>query len=437
MNKTDIKITETKSDFLSKSRKIKSPFWRKFVTFMMVFGPGIIVMEADNDAGAVSTYTQAGAIYGMNLLWILVLLLPVTYFCQEMVVRLGIATGKGHASMIYKRFGKWWGRFSLFDLELVNFFTLVTEFAAISLAFSKMGVSPYISVPVGAVSLIFLVASGNYLRWERIVVFLCLLDIVWIYLMFRAQPNGVEVVQNFVPNIPHGGITSDLIFMIIAIVGTTVAPWQLFFQQSIVADKKLRFKDLKWARLDTFIGAVFTVIVAGCMMLVGNIMHQKGITYTDPAQMSEALLPILGHTAKYLLLMLMVNAAVLGTIAISLSSAFAYSEVAGWNHSLQRKFKEAKGFYSVYIVAVILAAAIVLIPKAPLQVIIVGVQVLAGVMLPSAIIFLQLLLNDKELLGDRFVNKNWNNWINWVVIIILFILSFILAGQILLPEVFK
>lgn len=407
------------------------------MTFLMVFGPGLIVMEADNDAGAVSTYTQAGATYGMNLLWILVLLLPVTYFCQEMVVRLGIATGKGHAAMIYQRFGKWWGNFSLFDLELVNFFTLVTEFAAISLAFSKLGVDPMISVPVSAVLLILLVTSGSYLRWERIVVILCLLDLVWIYLMFHIQFNGVEVVKNFVPNIPRGGITKDLIFTIIAIVGTTVAPWQLFFQQSIVADKKLRFKDLKWARLDTFIGAVFTVVVAGCMMLVGNVMHQKGIPYTDPAQMAGALMPILGQTGKYLILMLMVNAAVLGTIAISLSSAFAYSEVAGWGHSLQRKFKDAPGFYLFYTLAVLLAAAIVLIPRAPLQLIIVSVQVLAGLMLPSAIIFLQILLNDKELLGERFVNKKWNNWINWIVIIILFILSFILAAQIMLPELFN
>ena len=132
-------------DFLSKTRVVKNPFWRNILTFLMVFGPGLIVMEADNDAGAVSTYTQAGAQYGTHLLWILLLLLPITYFCQEMVVRLGIATGRGHADMIYQRFGKWWGRFSLFDLELVNFLTLVTEFAAISLAFSKVGIVPYFS----------------------------------------------------------------------------------------------------------------------------------------------------------------------------------------------------------------------------------------------------------------------------------------------------
>jgi hypothetical protein len=148
------------------------------LTFLMVFGPGLIVMEADNDAGAVSTYVQAGAQYETHLLWLLLLLLPITYFVQEIVVRLGIATGRGHAAMIYRRFGKWWGRFSLADLLLVNFLTLVTEFAAIALALAKMGIDPRIGVPVAAAALTALVLTGSYRRWERIVVFLCLLDAV-------------------------------------------------------------------------------------------------------------------------------------------------------------------------------------------------------------------------------------------------------------------
>src|SRR6516225_11775516 len=147
------------------------------LTFLMVFGPGLIVMEADNDAGAVSTYVQAGAQYGTHLLWLLLLLLPICYFVQEMVVRLGIAKGQGHAAMIYRRFGKWWGRFSLADLLLVNFLTLVTEFAAIALALGKMGIDPRFGVPVAAVALTALVLTGSYRRWEGIVVALCLLDL--------------------------------------------------------------------------------------------------------------------------------------------------------------------------------------------------------------------------------------------------------------------
>jgi len=223
--------------------------------------------------------------------------------------------------------------------------------------------------------------------------------------------------------------------MVIAIVGTTIAPWQLFFQQSCVADKKLRFRDLQYSRIDVAAGAVFMIGSAAAMMLVGDVLHRNGLSYENPAQMAGVLGPLLGPAVKYGILLLMVNAAVLGTTAISLASSWAYSEVVGWEHSLQKSVREAPGFYAVYIVAILAAAGIVLIPNAPLQLIILGVQVLAGLMLPSAIIFLQLLLNDRELLG-QYANKRWNNWINWTIIAVLFALSAILAVQVLLPNLF-
>jgi Mn2+/Fe2+ NRAMP family transporter len=415
---------------------VKSKWLHSLLTFLVVFGPGLIVMVADNDAGAVSTYSQAGAQYGTHLLWVVLLLLPVTYFIQEMVVRLGIATGQGHAAMIYQRFGKWWGLFSLVDLELVNFLTLVTEFAAIDLALSMMGVNPRIGVPLSAVALVLITLTGSYRRWERTVVFLCFLDLAWFYIAFAMKPAmGAALRDTIIPSMPRGGITADLTFLVIAIVGTTVAPWQLFFQQSCIADKKLRFSDVRWARLDTFMGACITVTVAGCMMLAGNASHIHGFNFTDPAQMAADIGTFAGPAMRMLILMMMINAAILGTTAISLSSAWAYGEVRGWPHSLQLPFSKAKGFYIVYTLCVAAAAGLVLIPRAPLQLIILGVQVLAGVMLPSAIIFLQLLLNDKELLGS-YANKPWNNWVNWTIIIVLFALSLVLAAQVAAPNLF-
>ncbi len=404
----------------------------------MVAGPGLIVMAADNDAGAVSAYTEAGAKYGTHLLWVLILLLPCTYFVQEMVVRLGIATGEGHAAMIYKRFGSWWGVFSLFDLLLVNFVTLVTEFACISLAMSRMGVSPYIAVPMAAAALCALVLTASFRRWERITVFLCFFDLAWLALAWKFSPGAGQVLRDsFVPSIPAGGISGSLMFMVIAIVGTTIAPWQLFFQQSCVADKKLRFADLNWARLDTFIGAVIVILVAAGMMLAGNQMLVHGLRYTDPAQMSVSLGAAHGSPwLRNILLLLMCNAAILGATTISLSSSWAYGEVKGWPSSLQLNLREAPGFYAIYIACVWLAAGLVLIPGAPLQLIILSVQVLAGIMLPSAIIFLQLLLNDKELLGEGFINRPWNNWVNWTIIIVMFALSVILAAQVIAPNLF-
>jgi len=413
--------------------------WQKHVlTFLMVFGPGLIVMEADNDAGAVSTYMQAGGQYGLHLLWLLVVLLPICYFVQEMVARLGIATGKGHAAMIYERFGKWWGHFSLIDLLAVNFLTLITEFAAISLALSALGISPHISVPVSALGLTLMVATGSYLRWERIVIALCLMDLTWFALAYLVHPGWSAVARSIGnPGIPAGGITSSLVFLVIAIVGTTIAPWQLFFQQSCVTEKRLRFADLKWARLDTLIGATFTVFVAGAMMLVGNYGFQHKVVFQDPAQLAVALGPLAGKFVRNGVLLLMVNAAVLGTTAISLASAWAYGEVKGWEHSLHKKLWEAPGFYATYIACVGAAAAFVLIPHVPLQLVIISVQVFAGLILPSAIIFLQLLLNDRDLLGDRWVNRPWNNYINWTIIVVLFALSLLLAAQVMLPKLFQ
>lgn len=410
---------------------------RRLLHFMVVAGPGLIVMVADNDAGAISTYSQAGAQYGTSLLWVLLLLLPVTYFVQEMVARLGIATGEGHAAMIYQRFGTWWGRFSLIDLLVVNFLTLVTEFAAVALAARPLGIHPAVAVSLAGVGLIVLVGTGSYRRWERMTLALCGLNLAWFALAIWVAPHWQTAFSDFiVPRVPAGGLTGNLVFLGIAIVGTTIAPWQLFFQQSCVADKRLRFADLKAARIDTAFGAVAVVAFAGCMMLVGDALFRAGLSYEDPAQMAIVLIPRIGHVGATAILLLMVNAALLGATAISLSSAWACGEVMGWRISLQSNLAEAPKFYAAYAVCVAAAAGVTLLPGAPLQTIILSVQVLAGVMLPAAIVFLQLLLNDRELLGVRFANRPWNNWVNWTVIAVLFALSFVLAAQVLLPGQF-
>jgi Mn2+/Fe2+ NRAMP family transporter len=415
------------------------PGWRhRVLHFLVVAGPGLIVMVADNDAGAVSTYTQAGAQFGTSLLWVLLLLLPVTYFVQEMVARLGIATGQGHAAMIYQRFGKWWGRFSLVDLLLLNFLTLVTEFAAIALAARHLGLTPSVVVPLAAVGLILLVGTGSYRRWERMTLLLCGLNLAWFGLAALVRPDwGSAAMDSVLPNVPPGGVSGDFVFLVIAMVGTTIAPWQLFFQQSCVADKRLRFADLKLARLDTLVGAVAVVAFAGCMLLVGDAMHRNGLSYQDPAQMAGALTPLIGIVGSKLILLLMCNAALLGATAISLSSAWAWGEVMGWRNTLEARISQAPHFYAAYALCVAAAAGLVLVPGAPLQMIILGVQVLAGVMLPSAIVFLQLLLNDRAMLGERFANRRWNNWVNWTVIAALFALSLVLAAQVIAPTLFS
>ncbi len=300
----------------------------------------------------------------------------------------------------------------------------------------QAGDRPALGSLLSALALIVIVLTGSYRRWERTVVFLCVLDLAWFWIAFRLHPPlGAITRGTLIPSMPPGGLTPSLMFLTIAFMGTTVAPCQLFFQQSCIADKRLRFADLKWARLDTLLGACITITVAGCMMIAGNASHVHGFAWRDPAQMAVDIGSFTNGFFKNAILLLMINAAVLGTTAISLSSAWAYGEIRGWPHSLQLPVRKAPGFYVVYLVCVSAAAGLVLIPRAPLQLIILGVQVLAGVMLPSAIIFLQLLLNDKELLGE-YANKPWNNLVNWTIIVVLFALSLILAAQVAAPNLF-
>jgi NRAMP (natural resistance-associated macrophage protein)-like metal ion transporter len=211
--------------------------WKtRLLTLLAIVGPGIIVMVGDNDAGGVATYTQAGQNYGYSLLWVLLLLIPVLIVNQEMVVRLGAVTGVGHARLINERFGRGWGWFSVGDLFLLNFLTIVTEFIGISLAADYIGVSKYVVVPISAVALVAIMASGSFRRWERAMFIFIAVTLLQIPMVLMSHPQWVHAAKSFVVPSISGGVSSDAVLLIIAIVGTTVAPWQLFFQQSNVVD---------------------------------------------------------------------------------------------------------------------------------------------------------------------------------------------------------
>lgn len=408
--------------------------FQKFLTrvwsFLIVAGPGIVVLEADNDWGAVSTYTQSGSLYGTKLFWILLLLLPITYLCQEMTIRLGIGTKRGHAILIYEKFGKWWGRYAFTNLQILNFLTLMTEFIGISLVSSALGISPYYTVIPSALFLITVITSGSYFRWEKIAIFLCLLDFIWIGLLHKTGVPAKQMIHDtFLPSFIHSGSFSTYIFTITAIIGTTVAPWQIYFQQSAICDKGLQFKDVKNARLDTFLSSILTIVVAGCMTAVGSMMLTNHLPYEDATKMAVALVPILGISVKNLLLMMVLNASIMGAMAVSLSSAWCYGEIMSDTFSLNNKIKEAPAFYSVYMGGILAAAALVLIPNIPMQAITIAVQVLAGLMLPPALIFLYLLVNDKKLLAPEYLNGRVRNTIILTIISVLTILALVLIVQ--------
>jgi NRAMP (natural resistance-associated macrophage protein)-like metal ion transporter len=411
--------------------------WRaRALALLAILGPGLIVMVGDNDAGGVATYSQAGQNYGTSLLWVLLLLIPVLLVNQEMVVRLGAVTGVGHARLINERFGRFWGWFSVGDLFLLNFLTIVTEFIGVSLALSYFGVSAYISVPVAAVLLVAVTASGSFRRWERVMFIFVFANLLTVPLFFMAHPHVGPVVHDFfVPSIA-GGANSTSVLLIIAIVGTTVAPWQLFFQQSNVIDKRITPRWINYERLDTWIGAVVVVIGAGAILAVSAFAFRDSSfhgAFTNALGTAEGLKARLGSLAGAFFALILLNASLIGAGALTLSTSYAFGDMFGTKSSLHRSFSDAKTFYAMFAGLIVGAAAIVLIPGAPLGVITTSVQALAGVLLPSATVFLLLLCNDRAVLGP-WRNPTWLNVLASVIVALLVLLSLILMATTVFPH---
>ena len=409
----------------------------RLATLLAVVGPGLIVMVGDNDAGAFATYTQAGQTYGSTLLWTMILLIPVLYVCQEMVARLGAVTGVGHARLIFERFGRFWGAFSIIDLFLLNGLTIVTEFIGVSLAMEYFGLSKPLGVLVAAGLTIAAVSTGSFRRFERFAMLLCLASLAIVPIVIVAHPPLDVVAHDLVvPGLPPGKL-SDIMLLIIGLVGTTVAPWQLFFQQSYVVDKRLRPRFMAYERVDMAIGIVFVQIGAIAMIAMAAAAFAgkpEFGNFTDAGGVAAGLAKYVGRWAGGLFAIGLVDAALLGAAAVGLSTAYAFGDTLSLRHSLHRKPNDALGFYLVYGALIALSAAIVLIPGSPLGLITEAVQVLAGILLPSATVFLLLLCNDKAVLGP-WVNGKWQNLLAGTIVGVLVILSVILTAAVVFPDI--
>lgn len=412
--------------------------WKsRLLTLLAIMGPGVIVMVGDNDAGGVATYAQAGQNYGTSLLWVLLLLVPVLIVNQEMVVRLGLVTGVGHARLIFERFGKFWGAFSVGDLFILNVLTIVTEFIGIRMAMAHFGVNPFVSVVLAAILLIAMTVTGSFRRWERFMYVMVVANFLVVPLVFMSHPAVGPVVTGFLVPGVQGGLTSDALLLIIGMVGTTVAPWQLFFQQSNVIDKRLTPRWMSYERADTVIGSIVVVIGAAAIMVCTAFAFQGtnlAGQFVDAGTVIAGLSQRLGPLAGDLFAIVLLNASLIGAAAVTLSTSYAFGDVFGTKHSLHRNVKDAWGFYLVYTIVILVSAGIVVIPNAPLGLITTGVQALAGILLPSATVFLLLLCNDRAVLGP-WVNRPWQNVVGSVIVGVLVMLSLILAVTTFFPNV--
>ncbi|KLO32232.1 NRAMP family divalent metal transporter [Mycobacterium haemophilum] len=412
--------------------------WQQLRLLMVITGPGLIAMIGDNDAGGVATYAQAGQNYGMNLLWTLVLLIPVLYVNQEMVLRLGAVTRVGHARLIFERFGKFWGAFSVGDLLILNALTIVTEFIGVSLALGFLGCPKTIAIPAAAVLLFAVVAGGSFRRWEQVMFMLIAVNVAVIPLVLSVHPALGPSLHGLMPSLPGepNSPTSVVLLVIMAIVGTTVAPWQLFFQQSNVVDKRITPRWMRYGRADLVIGIVG--VMAGAIALMSATAFGLAGTadagnFTDAGAAASHLSNHVGHPIGVLFAIILLDASLIGANVVGLATTYALGDALGKPHSLHWKITEAPLFYGSYAALLGISAAVAFSPDHILGLITQGVQALAGVLLPSATVFLVLLCNDRPVLGP-WVNTVRQNVLAWMIVWSLVVLSLMLTVVTFFPN---
>ncbi|HEX2973088.1 MAG TPA: NRAMP family divalent metal transporter [Tepidisphaeraceae bacterium] len=440
--------------WINKSIHSVSRLRRRGLIFLAVLGPGIITMVADNDAGGISTYAQTGAKTGFNMLWAFIILVPMAYYVQEMTVRLGAVTKRGHAEAIFDGFGKFWGWFSVFDLVLINWLTLVTEYIGMTQAMALFNIPRWITFVGVTAILLGIVLSGKYWTFEKITLLFCLFNMVYIPAAIWAMHTG-NVADGwnavgkgfFLPHFQFNNVFTPaaLLTLIMANIGTTITPWQIFFQQSAVVDKGMDIKDVKLGKIDTFAGALLTCAVAAFIIIAtaAAFYHNPhGQIVVESAAQTAARMPDVmpnatwGHWAKVLFAIGLFDAGFLGALCISLATSWALGEVFGWAHSLNKSVREAPWFYVAYIFMLGAAGFVSLVASDDvLNAITIFVQVVAVTLLPAALIFLILLLNDKPLMGEH-VNTRWQNIANWTIAIFVIVMSTLYGISVMFPNLF-
>ncbi|PWI57877.1 metal transporter [Sulfoacidibacillus thermotolerans] len=418
-------------------RQKKGWFFRLMLGLVLI-GPGVLVMIADNDAGGVITYAQTGATYGIGF-FIPALLLSgvIAYVVQEMTVRLGAVTHRGHAEMIWGRYGAFWGWFSLIDLVLANVLTLITEFIGITLGLGVFGV-PHVISAIAAIlvdALVLLVL--RYYTWERVSLWIALGNLIFIPLALMAHPNWSSVTAAFSNwNIP-GGFTPSFLFVVLANFGTTIAPWMLFFQQSAVVDKGLTVRDIRHGRIDTAIGTAAMVAVAlALVILTGSLVHgMPGAGNFDIQQILTVLGQRLGSVGEDLFALGLVEAGTIAAIALTASTSWAMGEAFHWPKSINMPARKAWRFYLPGLLSAVIAAGVVLIPNAPLGFLNLTVQVVASIFMPAAMMFLLLLLNDEGIMG-KYTNGKWQNIAAFSIVGLLVVLNGIYGLSVVMPHLF-
>ncbi len=403
----------------------------------LLIGPGILVMLGENDGPSMLSYAATGARFGIGFfLPFVVLTFLMACVVQEMTVRLGAATHRGHAELIFARFGPFWGWFSMIDLMVGNFLTLVTEFIAIRAGLGFFGIPPYIAVGIAWLVLFAALMAHRYWTWERVTLAAAMFNLIFVPVALLSHPHWHAVGQAFLTWKPlPGGLNQEMILILLADIGATVTPWMLFFQQSAIADKGLTTHDIRMGRFDTVLGAALAALAAIATIVAASPLFAHGMSTAnfEAGEFAQALRPFVGQWGAALFALGMFEAGMVAAITISTSSAYAFGEVANRPHSLNLPFSEGKSFYLVLIIEAAAAAGLVLIPGIPLVYIVLVVNVIAVLAMPPALLFLYMLVNDREIMGD-LVSPLWANILALGVVVVLIAAGLLFGVSVVAPK---
>lgn len=403
----------------------KPSHWKSLLIFLSVMGPGIITANVDNDAGGITTYSVAGAHFGYSTLWIFVPMILALIIIQEMCSRMGVVTGKGLADLIREKFGVKITFWAMAAFLLSNFTNTISEFSGIAASCEIFGISRYVSLPISAIIIWWIVVKGTYKSVEKIFLFACVFYVAYVATGFLVHPSWKIVAKETIS--PQFTFDKAYILMLMGIIGTTIAPWMQFYQQSSVVEKGISIKDYKYARLDVIIGGIVVSVVAMFIVIsCAATLFKNGVRIETAKDAALALKPLAGKYCSTLFAFGLLNASVFSAMILPLATAYSVCEGLGWETGVDKRLKEAPQFYFLFTALIVLGAGVIMFPQINLIAVMLLSQAANAVFLPFVLIFMLLLINDKRLMG-QYRNSKFFNIIAWSTVIIVIALTLALA----------
>jgi NRAMP (natural resistance-associated macrophage protein)-like metal ion transporter len=402
---------------MSPHENIRKPSrWKNILIFLSVMGPGIITANVDNDAGGITTYSVAGAHFGYSTLWIFIPMALALIVIQEMCCRMGVVTGKGLADLIREKFGVKVTFYAMLVFLFSNLTNTISEFSGIAASCEIFGITKYISLPIAAVIIWWVVVKGTYKSVEKVFLWACVFYLSYIITGFLVHPTWMSVGKELIK--PSFSFRQDMIIMIMGIIGTTIAPWMQFYQQSTVVEKGISIKDYKYARLDTIIGGIVVNVVAIFIIIAcAATLFKNGVRIETAKDAALALKPLAGNYCSTLFAFGLLNASVFAAMILPLATAYSVCEGLGWETGVDKRLKEAPEFYFLFTALIVIGAGVIMFPQINLIKVMLLSQVANSVFLPFVLVFMLILINDKHLMG-QYRNSRFFNLVAWATVVI-------------------